>query len=56
MAVKNKDEAMSLYLSGHLHPNSVTGFGWTCYAEICEWLGVPVLLTQPKAPKLCPDK
>lgn len=54
LAVKNKDQALSLYSSGHLHPNSVTGFGWKSYSEICEWLGVSVLLKQPKAPKLCP--
>jgi hypothetical protein len=54
MAVKDKDEAMSLYTSGHLHPNAVTGFGWKSYGEICEWLGVPVLLKRPKQPKLCP--
>ena len=54
MAVKDKDEALSLYTSGHLHPNSVTGFGWGSYGEICEWLGVPVLLKRPKQPKLCP--
>ena len=54
MAVKNKDEALSLYASGHLHPHSVTGFGWKSYSEICEWLGVPVLIKQPKMPKLCP--
>jgi hypothetical protein len=54
MAVKDKDEALSLYTSGHLHPNAVTGFGWKSYGEICEWLAVPVLLKRPKAPKLCP--
>ena len=54
MAVKDKDEAMSLYMSGHLHPNAVTGFGWKSYGEICEWLAVPVLLKRPKQPKLCP--
>lgn len=54
MAVKNKDEALSLYTSGHLHPNAVTGFGWKSYGEICEWLAVPVLLKRPKQPKLCP--
>ena len=54
MAVKDKDEAMSLYMSGHLHPNAVTGFGWKSYCEICEWLAVPVLLKRPKQPKLCP--
>ena len=54
MAVKDKDEAMSLYTSGHLHPNAVTGFGWKSYGEICEWLAVPVLLKRPKQPKLCP--
>ena len=54
MAVKDKDEALSLYTSGHLHPNAVTGFGWKSYGEICEWLAVPVLLKRPKQPKLCP--
>ena len=54
LAVKNKDQALSLYSSGHLHPNSVTGFGWKSYSEICEWLGVPVLIKQPEMPKLCP--
>ncbi len=54
MAVKDKDEALSLYTSGHLHPNAVTGFGWKSYGEICEWLAVPVLLKRPKEPKLCP--
>jgi hypothetical protein len=54
MAVKDKSEALSLYTSGHLHPNAVTGFGWKSYSEICEWLGVPVLLKRPKEPKLCP--
>lgn len=54
IAVRDKEDAMSLYVSGHLHPNAVTGFGWKSYAEICEWLGVPVLLKRPKEPKLCP--
>ena len=54
MAVKDKDEALSLYTTGHLHPNAVTGFGWKSYGEICEWLAVPVLLKRPKQPKLCP--
>jgi hypothetical protein len=54
MAVKDKSEALSLYTSGHLHPNAVTGFGWKSYGEICEWLAVPVLLKRPKQPKLCP--
>ena len=54
LAVKDKDEALSLYTSGHLHPNAVTGFGWKSYGEICEWLGLPVLLKRPKQPKLCP--
>jgi hypothetical protein len=54
MAVKDRDEALSLYTSGHLHPNAVTGFGWKSYSEICEWLAVPVLLKRPKEPKLCP--
>jgi hypothetical protein len=54
MAVKDKSEALSLYTSGHLHPNAVTGFGWKSYSEICEWLAVPVLLKRPKEPKLCP--
>ena len=54
MAVNDKDEALRLYASGHLHPNAVTGFGWKSYGEICEWLAVPVLLKRPKQPKLCP--
>jgi hypothetical protein len=54
MAVNDKDEALRLYASGHLHPNAVTGFGWKSYGEICEWLAVPVLLGRPKQPKLCP--
>jgi hypothetical protein len=54
MAVKDKTEALSLYTSGHLHPNAVTGFGWKSYGEICEWLAVPVLLKRPKQPNLCP--
>lgn len=54
LAVKNKDEALSLYHSGHLHPASVTGFGWRSYHEICEWLEVPMLKQRPKQPKTCP--
>lgn len=54
MVIKDRDEAMKLYLSGHLHPNAVTGFGWVSYKEICEWLGVPMLRKQPKTGKTCP--
>ena len=54
MAVKDRDHALQLYTSGHLHPNAVTGFGWKSYGEICDWLGVGVMLKQPKQQKLCP--
>ena len=54
LSVKTKEQALSLYQSGHLHPKVVTGFGWKSYAEICEWLGVPVLVKRPKAMATCP--
>lgn len=54
LAVKDRDEAMKLYLSGHIHPNAVTGFGWVSYKEICEWLGVPMLRHRPGDGFTCP--
>ena len=54
LAVRSKDEALSLYRSGHIHPNSVTGFGWVSYKEICDWLEVPMLKKRPKEARLCP--
>lgn len=54
MAIKDREQALKLYHSGHLHPHSVTGFGWISYQEICEWLGVPMMKRRPKAEKTCP--
>lgn len=54
LAVQNKDQARRLYQTGHIHPNSVTGFGWKTYHEICQWLDVPMIKRQPKAPTVCP--
>lgn len=54
LAVKNKDQARRLYETGHIHPNTVTGFGWKTYHEICEWLEVPMIKRQPEAPTVCP--
>lgn len=53
LAVQNKDQARRLYQTGHIHPNSVTGFGWKTYHEICQWLDVPMIKRQPKAPTVC---
>jgi hypothetical protein len=54
LAVKDRDEAIKLYTSGHIHPNAVTGFGWKSYGEICEWLGVPPMKKRPKVKGVCP--
>lgn len=55
MAIKDKSEAMALYATGHLHPNVITGFGWVSYAEICEWLGVPMIHKRPRTTaNICP--
>ena len=47
MAIRNKEHALELYKTGHLHPNTIRGFGWVSYSEICEWLGVPMLHKRP---------
>ena len=47
LAIKSKEDAMDLYRSGHLHPQTVSGFGLKSYAEICEWLEVPMLEKPP---------
>lgn len=54
LSVKSRDEALQLYLSGHIYPNAVTGFGWKSYHEICEWLGVPMLRHRPGQGDICP--
>jgi hypothetical protein len=54
LAIRDRDHALELYNSGHLHPQSVTGFGVCSYHEICEWLGVPVLKRRPEPKKTCP--
>lgn len=54
MSIKDRDSALKLYHSGHLHPHSVTGFGWISYQEICDWLNVPMMKRRPKAAKTCP--
>lgn len=53
LAIKSKEDAMDLYRSGHLHPRTVTGFGIKSYAEICEWLEVPMLEKPPFLMKHC---
>jgi len=55
MSIKNKEHALALYNSGHLHPNSIRGFGWVSYAEICEWLGVQMMHKRPGTiANICP--
>jgi hypothetical protein len=53
LAIKSKEDAMDLYRSGHLHPQAVSGFGLKSYAEICEWLEVPMLEKPPFLTKHC---
>ena len=54
MAVRTKEEALSLYRSGHIHPNVVSGFGWVSYKEICDWLGVPMTKKPTNQSTVCP--
>jgi len=54
MAIKTKEQALSLYRSGHIHPAMVTGFGWVSYKEICDWLEVPMLKRPSNQSPVCP--
>jgi hypothetical protein len=53
LAIRDRDHALALYKTGHLHPQSVSGFGVCSYHEICEWLGVPVLKRRPEPKRTC---
>lgn len=54
LGVKNKEEALSLYHSGHLYPGAIWSFGRKSYTEICEWLEVTPLKKRPVRGKTCP--
>ncbi len=47
LCIKSKEEALSLYHSGHLYPGAVWSFGRKSYIEICEWLEVTPLEEKP---------
>ena len=54
LCIHSKEEALSLYQSGHLYPGAIWSFGWKSYREICEWLEVEPLKRRPKRGKPCP--
>ena len=54
LGIKSKEEAATLYRSGHLYPGTIWSFGRKSYIEICEWLEVVPLEKKPTLGKKCP--
>lgn len=51
--IKNKKQALKAYQDGDLHPSRMRNYGWKSHQEVCEWLGVEVILENPEKKEFC---